>query len=471
MIGVIVRMELFKFFKNNSSSIEDQIIWLQSILLSIHDGVLVIDRNSIVKMINPEYTKITGVKARDIIGMPLKEVRPNAQLVEIIKDGKERVGIYRKEGDIEYVVDMAPIRINEEVIGAVSICKGLTEVHKLAKQLQKDRDRLQLQIGSIHNAKYTFDQIIGKSRGLSNTVRIAKRIAKSDLSLLILGESGTGKELFAQSIHNESKRALNPFIPINCATIPPSLIESELFGYEEGSFTDSKSGGKVGLFEMANGGTIFLDEIGELSLDLQAKFLRVLEEQTIRKIGSTTEKKINVRVIAATNRDLGHLIQKKMFREDLYYRLNVLKLNIPPLRNRIEDIPLIVEYVLQKQNEDYKETQYNLNKEVLDLLQRYKWPGNVRELINTIKFSVCMTESKEITVHDLPENMINNHLIEETSSTITLKEIINKTERQHLVKSLKRYGNSLEAKQEIARELGISVATLYNKLNKHDIQF
>src|SRR5699024_10374307 len=425
MIVVIVRIELFKFFKNNRSSIEEQIIWLQSILLSIHDGVLVIDRNSIVKMINPEYTKITGVKARDIIGMPLKEVRPNAQLVEIIKDGKERVGIYRKEGDIEYVVDLAPIRINEEVIGAVSICKGLTEVHKLAKQLQKDRDRLQLQIGSIHNAKYTFDQIIGKSRGLSNTVRIAKRIAKSDLSLLILGESGTGKELFAQSIHNESKRALNPFIPINCATIPPSLIESELFGYEEGSFTDSKSGGKVGLFEMANGGTIFLDEIGELSLDLQAKFLRVLEEQTIRKIGSTTEKKINVRVIAATNRDLGHLIQKKMFREDLYYRLNVLKLNIPPLRNRIEDIPLIVEYVLQKQNEDYKETQYNLNKEVLDLLQRYKWPGNVRELINTIKFSVCMTESKEITVHDLPENMINNHLIEETSSTITLKEIIN----------------------------------------------
>lgn len=464
-------MELFKFFKNNSSSIEDQIIWLQSILLSIHDGVLVIDRNSIVKMINPEYTKITGVKARDIIGRPLKEVRPNAQLVEIIKDGKERVGIYRKEGDIEYVVDMAPIRINEQVIGAVSVCKGLTEVHKLAKQLQKDRDRLQLQIGSIHNAKYTFDQIIGKSRGLSNTVRIAKRIAKSDLSLLILGESGTGKELFAQSIHNESKRALNPFIPINCATIPPSLIESELFGYEEGSFTDSKSGGKVGLFEMANGGTIFLDEIGELSLDLQAKFLRVLEEQTIRKIGSTTEKKINVRVIAATNRDLGHLIQKKMFREDLYYRLNVLKLNIPPLRNRIEDIPLIVKYVLQKQNEDYKETQYNLSKEALDLLQKYKWPGNVRELINTIKFSVCMTESKEITVHDLPENMINNHLIKETSSTITLKEIINKTERQHLVKSLKRYGNSLEAKQEIARELGISVATLYNKLNKHDIQF
>ncbi|MEI3605011.1 sigma 54-interacting transcriptional regulator [Pseudogracilibacillus sp. SE30717A] len=450
-------------------SIEEYMEWLQSILMSIHDGVLVIDKEGIVRLINPEYTRITGVAPEKIIGKRLKDVRPQAQLVDVLNDGKERVGIYRKEGNVEYVVDMAPILNQKEIIGAVSVCKGLTEVHKLVRQLKEDRDQLQNQIGSIHQAKYTFDEIIGADGGLTEVIRIGKKAAVSELPILISGESGTGKELFAQSIHNESKRANGPFIPVNCATIPASLIESELFGYEEGSFTNSKKGGKVGLFEMANGGTIFLDEIGELSQELQAKFLRVLEEQTIRKIGGTVEKSINVRVLAATNRDLSQLIQKGMFREDLYYRLNVLKIAIPPLRDRREDIPKIIHSILEKHSRG-KES-YSISEETLCKLQTLKWPGNVRELINTIKYAVCMTDTRQITEKHLPEIISENKTMNESNVNFTLKEVTERAEYEQLKLILKEYGNSLEEKKEIASRLGVSVATLYNKLNKYDLSF
>src|SRR5699024_5660097 len=291
-------LELFR-----DLTLEENLDWLQSILLSIHDGILVIDKEETVRIINPEYTKITGVIAQEIIGKPLKQIRPKSQLIDVLKDGKEREGIYRKEGNTEYVVDMAPIIKDNARIGAVSVCKGLTEVHKLAKQLKQDRDRLQNTIRSMYLAKYFFEQKIGADVRLKEVIQVGRRAATANLPILLLEESGTGKELFAQSIHNESNRAADPFIPVNCATIPSSLIESELFGYEEGSFTNAKKGGKVGLFEMANGGTLFLDEIGELSQELQAKFLRVLEEGTIRKIGGTTEKSVDVRVHVAMNRE------------------------------------------------------------------------------------------------------------------------------------------------------------------------
>ena len=457
-------LELFR-----DLTLEENLDWLQSILLSIHDGILVIDKEETVRIINPEYTKITGVIAQEIIGKPLKQIRPKAQLIDVLKDGKERVGIYRKEGNTEYVVDMAPIIKDNAIIGAVSVCKGLTEVHKLAKQLKQDRDRLQNTIGSMYQAKYFFEQMIGADGGLKEVIQVGKRAATANLPILLLGESGTGKELFAQSIHNESNRAADPFIPVNCATIPSSLIESELFGYEEGSFTNAKKGGKVGLFEMANGGTLFLDEIGELSQELQAKFLRVLEEGTIRKIGGTTEKSVDVRVIAATNRDLRHLIQKGMFREDLFYRLNVLNINIPPLRDRKEDIPKIIKYVLQQHQKN--DQPYTITDDTVRILQSCQWPGNVRELINTMKYAVCMTESQEITVSDLPQNIIENNPSHDFTNNPTLKEVTERAEYEYLNKMLSEYGNSLSSKEKIAKNLSISVATLYNKLKNHQLDF
>ncbi|WP_175639231.1 sigma-54 interaction domain-containing protein [Metabacillus schmidteae] len=455
-------------------SIEDQLEWFKAAIYSIHDGVLVIDSKEIVRLINPEYSRITGVDPKDIIGKPLRDVRPKAQLVETLKDGKERIGVYRKEGIVEYVVDMAPILLNDEIIGAVSICKGLTEVHKLSKELEKNKQKLsQLKerMGTLYQAKYTFDQIIGTEGGLKDAAYLGQKAAKSNLPVLIVGESGTGKELFAQAIHNASPRADRPFIPVNCASIPASLIESELFGYAEGTFTSAKKGGKLGLFEIANSGTIFLDEIGELSYDLQAKLLRVLQENTLRRVGEARERQIDVRVIAATNRDLHQLIEKKRFREDLYYRLNVLHLEILPLRERKQDIPYIVEFILNKHAvHSEREQSYELNESTLAILQAYDWVGNVRELKNTIDFAVCMTDTNEILPEHLPSNLHSDMMhIPNKQTSHLLKQAVEKTERNVIIDVLKKHGSDLEDKKKVAKVLGVSLATLYNKMKKYNI--
>lgn len=230
-------------------SLNEYVYWLESILAAINDGILVIDAAGIVRLINDEYTRITGVRKEEIIGRPLRSVRPGAKLPLVLKDGKPRQGIYRREGTVEYVVDMAPIFNQKQIVGAVSICKSLTEVDYLTKELNRHIKRLaQLEdaMGKIHRARYTFDEIIGATSGLKDEVYLAKKAADTNLSVLLTGESGTGKELFAQAIHNASSRAAFPFVAINCASIPPTLLESELFGYEEGSFTNSKLGGKMG---------------------------------------------------------------------------------------------------------------------------------------------------------------------------------------------------------------------------------
>ncbi|WP_240688954.1 sigma-54-dependent Fis family transcriptional regulator [Ammoniphilus sp. YIM 78166] len=449
-------------------SLEQQLEWLHAIIASIHDGVLVIDDKAIVRLINPEYTRITGVKAEHIIGKPLREVRPGSVLVETLEDGKPRAGIYRKEGNYEYVVDMAPIKVGQQVVGAVSICKGLTEVHTLSQELNRHKEKLkqwERKVGSLYQANYSFDQIIGASGGLREVIQMAKKASDSHLPILIMGESGTGKELFAQATHNASPRAERPFIPVNCAAIPSALIESELFGYDEGSFTNAKKGGKVGLFEIADTGTIFLDEIGELSYDLQAKLLRVLQEGTIRKVGETKEKRIDVRVVAATNKDLSQLVEKNLFREDLYYRLNVLTLQLPPLRERKQDIAALVESMLQGH------PTFSVTDQTHSLLQRYDWPGNVRELKNAVDHAICMAEGTEVLPHHLPKTMLKSTGLPDPlqKQTRTLKNVVEETERQWIIETLQRYGDDVEEKRLAAEELGVSLATLYNKMKKYDL--
>jgi len=449
---------------------DKQLEWFKAIIYSIQDGVLVIDRDEIVKLINPEYTRITGVAPDRIIGEPLRKVRPGAQLVDTLRDGKIRSGIYRQEGEFEYVVDMAPIVVGDEIIGAVSICKGLTEVHKLAEDLRKHKEKLvQLErtMVSLHKAKYRFEQIIGADGGLQEVVYIAKKAAESNLPVLIIGESGTGKELFAQAIHNESSRSSRPFIPVNCAAIPAALIESELFGYEEGSFTNAKKGGKMGLFEIAHGGTLFLDEIGELPYDLQAKLLRVLQERSIRKVGEVREREIDVRVIAATNRDLAQLVEKQMFREDLFYRLNVITLQIPPLRERREDIPKLVSAFLRP-------TQRTFSMDTaMAALQQYDWPGNIRELKNAIDFGICMAEGTVITLENLPAYIRNSvkgyqeHLTKPGNRT--LREVVEEAEWRWISDTVKNFGEDVEERKKAADALGISLATLYNKMKRYGL--
>ena len=460
----------FSFETMKDFNPDKQLEWFKAIIYSIQDGILVIDREETVKLINPEYTKITGVTPERIIGKPLREVRPGAQLGDTLRDGKTRAGIYRKEGAFEYVVDMAPIIVDDEIIGAVSICKGLTEVHKLAQELRRNKEKLvQLErtMDSLHQAKYTFDQIIGAGGGLKEAVHIAKKAAEANLPVLITGESGTGKELFAQAIHNESDRAARPFIPVNCAAIPAALIESELFGYEEGSFTNAKKGGKMGLFEIANGGTLFLDEIGELPYDLQAKLLRVLQERSIRKVGEIRERAIDVRVIAATNKDLAQLVEKQMFREDLFYRLNVITLQIPPLRERREDIPALVSSFLRS-----SQRSFSVGAE-LAALQQYDWPGNIRELKNAIDYGVCMAEGTAIHLENLPAYI--QKAVKGDTDVIpreeqrTLRGVVEEAERQWIAETIQKYGEDTAERKKAADALGISLATLYNKMKRYGL--
>ncbi|WP_236939206.1 sigma-54 interaction domain-containing protein [Evansella clarkii] len=454
------------------ASSDNYTLWLEALIDAVNDGLLVIDSEGVVRLINKEYTRITGVKREEIIGKRLTDVRPGALLPLTLKDEKYRSGIYRREGINEYVVDMAPIYLEGNIAGAVSVCKSVSEVNNLANELEKSKARvkqLEKTVGQLHQAKYMFEDIAGSGTGLKLVVKLAEKAALSDLNVLITGESGTGKELFAQAIHNASNRKNEPFVAVNCAAIPPALLESELFGYEDGAFTNSKKGGKVGLFELSHQGTLFLDEIGEMSFELQAKLLRVLQEGLIRKIGSLAERELDVRVIAATNKDLEGMVNKKKFRDDLYYRINTVHLKIPALRHRKEDIRAIIAKFLDK---NQFKTQPVITEEALQLLQNYDWPGNIRELKNAIHYAVSMSETNEVSINDFPETIQH---YKGSASTFeeneTLQNIINFTEREVIKNTLSKTGHDVEGKKAAARQLGISLATLYNKITSLKINF
>lgn len=439
--------------------------WWKAIVESMNDGVLVIDQEGCVKTINPEYTRITGVTP-DIIGKELLLNRPGAQLPKTLKDGKSRVGVYRKTKGREYVVDMAPIIVDGEIIGAVSVCKSLNEVHTLTNELKIQLDKvkeLKRHMSSIYNVKYTFNDIITNDPGMKQIISIAKKTATSDLPILVTGESGTGKELFAQAIHHASLRNKRPFIAVNCSAIPTTLIENELFGHGKGAFVGALQEGKAGLFEMADGGTLFLDEIGDLTLDVQSKILRVLQEGSIRRIGEAAERKVDVRIVAATHRNLSQMITKDMFRSELYYRLNVVSLQIPSLRYRKSDIPIIIKSFLPDL--------CKVDEDVMIFLSAYDWPGNVRELRNVIDFSVCMTEDNQISLIHLPDFMRKHHTFYTQSSTILpLHKAVDEAEKQILINALLHVGATVQERLKIAEELGISLATLYNKMKKYDLR-
>ncbi|PWA08537.1 Fis family transcriptional regulator [Pueribacillus theae] len=453
-------------------SLNQYVRWLQGIIEAINDGILVIDSEGIVRLINDEYTKITGVKKEDIIGKPLSEVREGAISPTVLIDKKRRSAIYRKVGEQEYVVDMAPIYYDHQILGVVNVLKSVNEVKALTKELEKSKIKLaQLEktVGHLHQAKYTFHDIIGEDKEIKNVIELAKRTASSNLNVLIQGESGTGKELFAHAIHNESPRSGYAFVPINCAAIPSSLLESELFGYEEGSFTNSKKGGKIGLFELADHGTLFLDEIGDLSLELQAKLLRVLQEGRIRKIGGLKEQEVNVRIVAATNKDLLQMVAKGRFREDLFYRLNGVQLMIPPLRSRKGDLFTLIDKIVK-----HKELPFHLTftADAKKQLFEYHWPGNVRELLNAIHYAATMTDSETIDIVHLPAFLQSNRMADDREDTnLSLKDILERKEREVIIKTLKIYGTSLKGKELAAQKLGISLATLYNKINQLKIKF
>jgi propionate catabolism operon transcriptional regulator len=349
---------------------------LQTILDAAYEGILAVDAQGTVEIYNKAAERIFGIHAAKVLGKPIAQCIPNTRLDKVVSTGQPEVDEIQNTGAMRILTNRVPVRNEYEVLGAVATFQEFSKVVRAEQKIRKEiTGKNQFQ------AKFHFSDIIGSSDIMERKKKIAKNIARSDLTVLIYGASGTGKELFAQSIHNASPRAANPFVGVNCGALPPSLLESELFGYEEGAFTGAKRKGKYGLFELAHGGTIFLDEIDSLPVEMQGRMLRVLQEREVLRIGGEAIIPVDVRVIAATNQPPEELLEKKKIREDLFYRLNVLYLELPGLAQHGEDIPELCAHFIENQNARLT----LLIEKLLPCFMEYRWPGNVRELYNVVQ--------------------------------------------------------------------------------------
>ncbi|WP_442594779.1 sigma 54-interacting transcriptional regulator [Neobacillus sp. D3-1R] len=447
---------------------------LQAIIQSSDDAISVVDDVGRGIMINRAYSRITGLKEEEVIGQPATADISEGESMHMrvlqtrrpVRGVAMRVGPNKKE----VVVNVAPIIVDGKLKGSVGVIHDMSEIQSLNRELTRAR-----QIIRTLEAKYSFEDIIGISEEMKLAIEQAKLGAKTPATVLLRGESGTGKELFAHAIHNASDRKFNKFIRVNCAAISESLLESELFGYEEGAFSGAKRGGKRGLFEEANNGSIFLDEIGELPAGTQAKLLRVLQEQEIIRVGGTKPLPINVRVIAATNVNLEKGIAAKTFREDLYYRLNRMPIHIPPLRARLKEIPALCERLLHKINRDYGRNVEGVTEAALNQLMMYEWPGNVRELENILGRAIIFMKYNEsmVDIHHLPE-LKNDKLARKNEKqdqqpvemNQSLTEMVEQFESKLISQTLSRFNGN---KTLTAKALGLSLRNLYYKLEKLDI--
>ncbi|HHY33641.1 MAG TPA: sigma-54-dependent transcriptional regulator [Firmicutes bacterium] len=375
---------------------------LEAIINSTQDAISVVDENGMGLLINPAYTRLTGLTEEDVIGKPATTdiAEGESMHMKVLRTRLPVRGAHMKVGPRkkEVIVHAAPIIVDDKLKGSVAVIHDTSEIRRLTEEL----DRAKRLIRRLE-AKYTFDDIVGVSPKMARAIEQARRVAATPVTVLLRGESGTGKELFAHAIHNASDRARGQFIRVNCTAIVDTLLESELFGYEEGAFTGAKRGGKRGLFEEASGGTIFLDEVGATNLALQAKLLRVLQEKEIVRVGDTRPIPVDVRVIAATNTDLEKAVREGRMREDLYYRLNVVPIFIPPLRERIEDIPLLCHSLIRRFNQAYGRNVSRISEEALDILAEYDWPGNVRELENVLSRAIINMHFSEVEI--LPRHL------------------------------------------------------------------
>lgn len=417
---------------------------------------------------------------------------------DILRSGKEYVNMnvfyddsYRqREGELAEIA--CPIKIENKIIGII----GLVAFHNdqkskmdektsslliflrrmadlIASKLIVSQSNFELTniIESLVDSGASFDNIIGQSNAIEETKKRALQVAHSDSTILITGESGTGKELFARSIHSSSNRSEKPFIAINCGAIPEALLESELFGYEKGAFTGANSSGKIGKFELANRGTIFLDEIGDMPLHLQVKMLHVLQSRTLERVGGLNTIDIDVRIIAATNQNLEEKIEKGEFREDLYFRLNVIPITIPPLRERSDDIELLLNNSLSKFNRLLGKSVKGFSNGTMKLLKAYNWPGNVRELENIMEYAVNMSDKDDIDISALPPKLLNTEAGGILSSGAkTFKELTDEAHKKILRECLEKTGYTLKGKRQAAQILDISESTLYRRLRELGIK-
>ncbi|WP_174613677.1 sigma-54 interaction domain-containing protein [Virgibacillus ihumii] len=448
---------------------------LKAVLKAEDDAITIINNQGMVLYWNDAAIQTYNINESEITNKKITEFfhTEDLMILKVLKTREAVNNVYhRPRKDKHVVINASPIFDDKSnIIGAVSVERDITQVVKLNDNLETTSAELDELKKKMHANEPTspFSKLVGRSLPLQQTIQIAQKAANTETTALILGESGTGKEVCARAIHEAGPRKDAPFIPVNCGAIPGALFESELFGYEGGSFTGAEKNGKAGKIEMADGGTLFLDEVGELPLEMQVKLLRVLQENLIYRIGDSTGRKVNVRFIAATNQNLVQLIEEKQFRTDLYYRLNVIQLTMPPLRERIDDIPELADLFLKQFATKHQMVNSQINDEAFQLLLNYDWPGNVRELRNMMERLIILSEKPIITKDDIQKllpHMMDvqaNEKAEINPSLPTEKENI----EQQLIKNtlVQTNGN----KSDAARKLGISRVTLYNKLKRYDI--
>ena len=435
---------------------------LQAILDYASDGIVAIDQRGQVNVVNRAAARRLGMAVNEALGRPITQVAPELGLEQLLFNPQAELGVVRARGGITWAVNLVPILVDKEVSGALATFQDATQIQRLEAKIRR-----QLYSRGL-TARFTFDDLVGSSGALREALWKARSYAQTDSTVLLIGETGTGKELVAQSIHNASPRRSGPFVAINCGALPENLLESELFGYEEGAFTGARRGGKAGLFELAHGGTIFLDEVNATSPALQARLLRVIQEREMIRLGGNSVIPLDVRIIAASNQPLSALVAGRQFRPDLYYRLNVLKLVLPPLRERSEDIPLLFARFVQRLEVNPAAADPQLSAATVAAMQAYAWPGNIRELENLAQKYVILRDR-------IPPERLERLLLEELTDVLpaafpeaarhagAAPETEPPTGPLALQELLVRYrGNHAR----LARELGISRTTLWKLLRR-----
>lgn len=454
---------------------------LRAILAASNDNIVITDGQGVVLRASPSCLAIYGEEAAQLIGVTVDELeRRNifspSVTKKVLQERKEvQLMQYTSTGRIVMATALPVFNDAGEMIRVISFSHDLTEIQHLKEDYEELRTKMayyQSEIKELREKEYSFGETVMQSKEIRQIWQLIQRVANSDATVVLLGESGVGKNVFARAVHEGSRRQDEVFIEVNCGAIPESLFESEMFGYESGAFTGASKEGKAGLIETANGGTLFLDEVGELPLALQAKLLKVIQEKRVTRIGGTQPKNIDFRIIASTNRDLEEMVKEGKFRRDLFYRLNVIPISVPPLRERTDDVLSLCDFYLKKFNEKYESNKV-LHVTTINELLAYEWPGNVRELENLIERLVVTAESRVIYPQSLPFYAAVNSQTAEHEGTMeemtekgaSLREALEEVE----IRWLKRAARQYKTTYEMANYLGISQSSVVRKLNKYQI--
>jgi transcriptional regulator with PAS, ATPase and Fis domain len=458
--------------------------WHEQIINLLAERIVVTDREGMILYINKAYCEFLGTTVEEAVNRPVQDVIENTRMHFVAKTGKKELAALHPINGSEMIANRYPLIVDGKLVGALGTVMFRspeewrmykTKIQHLVEELKYYKTKIDKELKS----KYYFHDLIGSSQSFLAAKKLAERISASNSSVLLIGESGTGKELFAHAIHNHSLRSSLPFVAINCASIPEHLLESELFGYEDGAFTGAKKGGKKGQFELAHNGTLFLDEIGDMPLSMQSKLLRVLQEKEVQRVGGQNSIPVDVRIIAATHRDLEKMVEEGKFRRDLYYRLNVIKIEIPPLNKRKEDIKLISVSLLKKLERRFFRTGIEISKEVEQRLMEHSWPGNIRELENVLERAINVLDGQTIEVFHLPlylrelewqssTQMVSPVCKEKTDEKmLPLKERLAQVEKEAILNALTMTNGN---KQEAARLLEIGKTSFYEKCKFYDIK-